>query len=177
MALVVKNPPASAGRPKRHGLHPWVWKIPWRRAWQPTPVFLPGEFHGQGCTESDMTEATQHTRITDTLAPTWGCFLDMIRRTERTLGERKKNHFLELELYEVQCPGVKCTVGCFANGNTMSPMAQLRQKTLSVSQKVLSCPSTQSLLMTRGNYHFHFHPHRLVFSILELHVDGFFIVQ
>ena len=26
---------------------PWVGKIPWRRAWQPTPVFLPGEFHGQ----------------------------------------------------------------------------------------------------------------------------------
>ena len=29
------------------GLIPWVWKIPWRREWQPTPVFLPGEFHGQ----------------------------------------------------------------------------------------------------------------------------------
>jgi len=29
-------------------LHPgWVRKIPWRRAQQPTPVFLPGEFHGQ----------------------------------------------------------------------------------------------------------------------------------
>ena len=26
---------------------PWVWKIPWRRKWQPTPVFLPGEPHGQ----------------------------------------------------------------------------------------------------------------------------------
>ena len=26
---------------------PWVGKIPWRRAWQPTPVFLLGEFHGQ----------------------------------------------------------------------------------------------------------------------------------
>ena len=25
----------------------WVGKIPWRKAWQPTPVFLPGEFHGQ----------------------------------------------------------------------------------------------------------------------------------
>ena len=25
----------------------WVEKIPWWRAWQPTPVFLPGEFHGQ----------------------------------------------------------------------------------------------------------------------------------
>ena len=26
---------------------PCIWKIPWRRAWQPTPVFLPGEPHGQ----------------------------------------------------------------------------------------------------------------------------------
>ena len=26
----------------------WVRKIPERRAWQPTPVFLPGEFHAQG---------------------------------------------------------------------------------------------------------------------------------
>ena len=29
------------------GLDPWVGKIPWRRAWQPAPVFLPGESHGQ----------------------------------------------------------------------------------------------------------------------------------
>ena len=27
--------------------NPWVGKIAWRRAWQPTPVFLPGESHGQ----------------------------------------------------------------------------------------------------------------------------------
>ena len=26
---------------------PWVGEIPWRREWQPTPVFLPGEFYGQ----------------------------------------------------------------------------------------------------------------------------------
>ena len=32
---------------KRCELNPWVWKIPWNRKWQPTPVFLPGEFHGQ----------------------------------------------------------------------------------------------------------------------------------
>ena len=31
----------------RCGLDPWVRKIPWRRKWQPTPVFLPGESHGQ----------------------------------------------------------------------------------------------------------------------------------
>ena len=28
---------------KRHGFDPWVGEIPWRRAWQPTPLFLPGE--------------------------------------------------------------------------------------------------------------------------------------
>ena len=47
------------------GFDPWVRKIPWRRAWQPTPVFLPGESHGQrslvgnhrwGCEESDTTQ-------------------------------------------------------------------------------------------------------------------------
>ena len=61
-------------RCKRHGFDPWVWKIPWRRVWQPTsvlffffstPVFLTGEFHGQrslagyslwGHKESDTTE-------------------------------------------------------------------------------------------------------------------------
>ena len=29
------------------GFNSWVRKIPWRREWLPTPVFLPGEFHGQ----------------------------------------------------------------------------------------------------------------------------------
>jgi len=46
VALVVKKLPDSAGD-VRCGLDPWVRKIPWRRAWQPTPVFLPGECHGQ----------------------------------------------------------------------------------------------------------------------------------
>ena len=32
---------------RTHGFHPWVRKIPWRRKWQPTPVFLPGDPHGQ----------------------------------------------------------------------------------------------------------------------------------
>ena len=50
---------------KRAGLDPWVGKIPWRRTWQPTPVFLPGKSHGQrslagyspgGRKESDRTK-------------------------------------------------------------------------------------------------------------------------
>ena len=34
-------------RHRRSGFDPWVRKIPWRREWQPTPVFLPGKFHGR----------------------------------------------------------------------------------------------------------------------------------
>ena len=46
-ALVVKNPSASVGVCKRCRFDPWVGKIHWRRKWHPTPVFLPGKFHGQ----------------------------------------------------------------------------------------------------------------------------------
>ena len=55
----------SACQCRRLGFDPWFRKIPWRRAWQPTPVFLPGESHGQrslvgynpwSCTELDMTK-------------------------------------------------------------------------------------------------------------------------
>ena len=34
-------------RCRRYQFDSWVRKIPWRSAWQPTPVFLPGEYHGQ----------------------------------------------------------------------------------------------------------------------------------
>ena len=63
----VKNLPANSGDTGDEGPIPGVGKISWRRAWQPTTVFLPGEFHGQssladyspqGHKESDMTEAT-----------------------------------------------------------------------------------------------------------------------
>ena len=65
--LMVKNPPVMAGNIMRHRFNPWVGRIAWRRAWQPTPVLLPGESHGQrslegyspwGHKESDMTEVT-----------------------------------------------------------------------------------------------------------------------
>ena len=45
---MVKNLPANAGDIREVGLvDPWIGKIPWRRAWQPAPVFLPREFYGQ----------------------------------------------------------------------------------------------------------------------------------
>ena len=56
--------------PVRCGFDPWVKKVPWRRAWQPTPKFLTGESHGwrslagyspQSGKEPDTTEAPEHT--------------------------------------------------------------------------------------------------------------------
>ena len=55
VALVGKEPTCQWRRLKRFRFDPWVRKISWRRAWQPTPVFLPGESHGQrsleGCSQ------------------------------------------------------------------------------------------------------------------------------
>ena len=57
VAQLVKNPAAMQIEP---GFNPWVGEIPWRRTWQPTPVFWPGESHGLytlwSCKELDTTE-------------------------------------------------------------------------------------------------------------------------
>ena len=58
---MVKNLPANAGDAGDVGSIPGFGKIPWRRKWQPTQVFLPEESHGyspQGHEESDTAEAT-----------------------------------------------------------------------------------------------------------------------
>ena len=64
---VGKESACQCRRYKRCGFDPWVRKIPWHKKWQPTPVFLPGKFHGQkspagyssqGGKQSDMTEHT-----------------------------------------------------------------------------------------------------------------------
>ena len=46
VALVVKNLPANAGNLRDLSLIPGSGRFPWKRKWQPTPVFLPGESHG-----------------------------------------------------------------------------------------------------------------------------------
>ena len=62
-----KEPARQSRRLERRGFDPWFGKIHWRRKWQPIPVFLPWESHGQrnlagyspwGHTELDTTEAT-----------------------------------------------------------------------------------------------------------------------
>ena len=46
-STTAKEPACQRRRCRRQGFHPWVTEIPWRRKWQPTPVFLPGESHGR----------------------------------------------------------------------------------------------------------------------------------
>ena len=64
-----KEPACQCRRRRRRRFNPHLGKIPWRRAWQPTPVFLPGESLGQrsqvgygpqGHKKLDMTEATEY---------------------------------------------------------------------------------------------------------------------
>ena len=69
----------SACHCRRHWFDPWVGMIPWRRKWQPAPVFLPGKSNGQRSPagyshrESAPTEHTQMGRRAPILAK--GCQL------------------------------------------------------------------------------------------------------
>ena len=43
----IKESACQCRRCKRHRFNLWVWKTRWSRKWQPPPVFLPEQFHGQ----------------------------------------------------------------------------------------------------------------------------------
>ena len=70
---------------------PWVGKIPWRREWQPTPVFLPGESDGWrslggyspwGCKDSDTTEQLSIAQQTVTSYGFMGSLMGMKEKTQ-----------------------------------------------------------------------------------------------
>ena len=70
VAQAVKNVPAV----QETWDDPWVRKIPWRRKWQPTPVFLPGEVHGQRSLDGGSPVAEKKPLLT----PCWNCFFDLL---------------------------------------------------------------------------------------------------
>ena len=71
-----KGPACQCRRCKRCRFNPWDKTIPWGRAWQPTPVFLPGESHRQagyspwGHKESD---ASEHSVVEKNASPSLLC--------------------------------------------------------------------------------------------------------
>ena len=112
IAQAVKNLPAMQ---KRLGFHPWVGKIPWRRKWQPTPVFLPGESQGQrslvsyspwGGKELDMTEwltlllyfihpiqPKDGTWILDNFSLLWCPYLPMVKKKKTVCSSQQVPFF------------------------------------------------------------------------------------
>ena len=78
VAQMVKSLKCNVGDPSSI---PWIGKIPWRREWQPTAIFLPGKSYGPrsladpnpwGCKELDTTEQLTHTVVVRaSLVPQW----------------------------------------------------------------------------------------------------------
>ena len=65
-------------RHRRWWFDPWVRKIPWRRKWQPSPVFLPGELRGQ---RNLVGYSPQNHKQSDTTEVTWhACMWRSLRR-------------------------------------------------------------------------------------------------
>ena len=54
-----ESPACQCRRHRRHRFNPWVSKIPCRRKWQLTPVFLPGKSHGQGSSQATVHKAAK----------------------------------------------------------------------------------------------------------------------
>ena len=86
--IVVNNLLANAGEAKDAGSIPWVRKIPWRRKWQPTALYLPGKFHGQrslaGYSPSGCTHA---------------CKLGNELHENKLIGQSQVNHLRGKKMY------------------------------------------------------------------------------
>ena len=117
-----KESTCQCRRHKRHGFNPWIGKISWSRKWQPTPVFLPGKFHGhwslvgyspQGSKELDMTDRMRACVCAHTQAHT--CFKIHFHR------------FLFCE-YIPLCPFQWKKLYCFYNLSISSKISHLLTK-------------------------------------------------
>ena len=70
---------------RRCGFDPWIRKIPWRRKWQPTPVFLPGESHGQKSMAATVIRVTvRHNR--SNLARTHVVLVSDVQQSDSAIG-------------------------------------------------------------------------------------------
>ena len=143
-----KEPACQCRRHKRHRFDSWVGKIPWRRALQPTPVFLPGESHGQrslvghstwGCTEWDMTEGTQQARASFYgLAAVSSTHLCKILENDYTICRRRPE-----ETYTLINAGMRVNVKVISQG-------LLADKSPVATKGTSSEPQDSSQLMTQA---------------------------
>ena len=110
-----KESACQCRRPQRHGFGPWVRKIPWVWKQQPTPVFLPGESHGQRSLVGSSPQVnkelnmTQHVHMSThactrahTHTHTTGSFILLFRYKKDT------KQGITSEDWQILCPQVNC---------------------------------------------------------------------
>ena len=78
---------------RRCGFHLWVGKIPWRKKWQSTPIFLPGKFHGQGSLASYSPWGPKKIQ-------TWQ---QLIKNNNSTVLTPWKSDFQSVLIHQIQC--------------------------------------------------------------------------
>ena len=114
-----KDPACQYRRCKRWQFDPWVGKIPWRRAWPPPPLLLPGESHGQrslvGCSSwgcrvrHDWNDLAQHTQsqlictMSIIIALLWG-FDKIMHATCLESGSSKYSQIFTIAIIKKSCP-------------------------------------------------------------------------
>ena len=141
---------------KRFWFQPWVGKIPWRRAWQHTPVFLPRKSHGQrslvghspwGRKELDRTWVTKHTHANRTkLGPTPHTRQNVLLKTDhrpnwnpksiQLLGENTRENvwpWVEFLRYNSKTWPIKEKNG---NGTSLKLKTSVFQKVIKKSQNI-----------------------------------------
>ena len=105
-----KEPARQCRRPKRQGFNPWVRKISWRRAWQPTPVFLPRE----------SPRAEEHGRLqsmgSQRVRHDWATKHSTGRRENNSFFRVKKTVSISLKLHLWHCKSASILLVVFLEG-------------------------------------------------------------
>ena len=71
-SLSGKESTCQCGRCKRFEFNPWAGKKPWRKKWQPTPIYLPGKFQGQRNLTGCSPWGRKQSKVTEQLSD-WAC--------------------------------------------------------------------------------------------------------
>ena len=124
-----KEPTCQCRRCKRRGFDPWVGKIPWRGAWQPTPVFSPGESHGQGSLKGYVHRVAKNQTWLKWLSThTW-------QEDERIgpTGENKLCRLLNFVQYHISLNNQMITLSC-VNITHILAFSTLRRKNQKLSK-------------------------------------------
>ena len=107
-----KEPVCQCRRHRKGSFDPWVGKIPMKKAWQPTPVFLPGKFHGQRSLVgyspwdhkgSDMTEWLTYTHIPSLFPTSISAVVSLIHSINRFIQIRQHTFTAHLLLSCAPC--------------------------------------------------------------------------